>query len=162
MERLLGSGRVFGEGERPLLLRHARVEAAPAARLVHPRGADDDPFPRGDEALRAARGRAAEDADRARLDDLLGESHEGGHRLERPAEVVLVEAGDDDALAEVGQACRDLDDSGVEELGLVDPDDLRPVVRPGEDLRRGRDGAPRGARLRNSDGEIEPFNSGSS
>src|SRR5664280_3319906 len=82
----------FLEGEQALDRRDARFEAAAAARLVETRGTDDDALARRDEALRAARGRAATHADGARFRDLLGGRHERGHRLERPAEIVLVEA----------------------------------------------------------------------
>ena len=64
-----------------------------------PGAADDHAVLGGDEALRAVGGRAAAHADRERLVDVLGDRHELGHRLERPAAVVLVEAGHDDAHA---------------------------------------------------------------
>src|SRR5512143_475321 len=130
----------FRERERACDRSDARLEAAAAARFVETCGADDDPLLRRDEALGATRGRAAPHADGARFRDLLGGGHERGHRLKRPPEVVLVETRGNHALAEVSQAARDVDDSGVEELYLVETHDLRARVGSFEDLGRGRDG----------------------
>jgi hypothetical protein len=69
------------------------------ARLVQVGAADDDRPAFADLAIRAIRGRAAHHADRQRLGDVLRDREQLGHRLERPPAVVLVEAGDDDALA---------------------------------------------------------------
>ena len=56
-----------------------------------------------------------------------------------PRQVVLLEAGDDHALAAVGELAAHRDEVGLEELGLVDPDDLHGVGQVREDLVGARD-----------------------
>jgi hypothetical protein len=60
-----------------------------------------------------------------RLGDVLGNGEQLWHRLKRFAKIVLIEAGDDDALAAVGERAANGWQIGVEELPFVDPDDLR-------------------------------------
>src|SRR5688572_17527116 len=50
-----------------------------------------------------------------------------GNRLERPSEIVEIEAGDDDLETGGGQTIRHIDQPVVEELTLVDADDFGPV-----------------------------------
>jgi hypothetical protein len=71
---------------------------------------------------------AADHADGERLGDVLGNRQQLRHRLERTAEVVLIEAGDDDALAAVGQRRARRRQVGVEELPFVDAHDFRVLV----------------------------------
>ena len=71
----------------------------PAARLVGALGAEQHALAAGDEPLRVVGGIAADHADGERLGDVFGDRQQLRHRLERLAEVVLVEPGDDDALA---------------------------------------------------------------
>ena len=97
----------------------ARNEADAAARLVRLGATDEDGRRLRDEALRAARRRAAHGAHGVHLRDLLGDGHELGHRREGAAQVVLVETGGDDANAPVREALADIDDAAVEELRLV-------------------------------------------
>jgi hypothetical protein len=106
----------------------ARLEAAPAARLVRLDAADQHRGRLGDEALRSARGRAADRADGVHLGHLFRDGHELGHRREGAPQVVLVEARRDDAHAAVGEPLAHLDDAAVEELRLVDGDDLGLLV----------------------------------
>ena len=70
----------------------ARDEAAPAARLVVCGAADEELALHADESLRAARRGAASRADGLELGHVLGDAHERGHRAERLAAVVLIEA----------------------------------------------------------------------
>ena len=69
-------------------------------------------------------GGAADGADGGELGDLVGDGHEGGDGGEGVAGEGGVEAGEEDALAEVDELGGELDDGGVEELGLVDADDV--------------------------------------
>ena len=63
-----------------------------------------------------------------RLGDVFGDRQQLRHRLERPAEIVLIQPGDDDALAAVRQRVAGRRQVRVEELPLVDPDDFGVVV----------------------------------
>ena len=67
---------------------------------------------------------AAHHADRQRLGDVLRDRQQLRHRLERPPEKILVEAGDNDALALVRQRVAHQGQIVVEELPLVDADNL--------------------------------------
>ena len=92
---VLGSAR--GRDER-------RIEAARgSAPRTCPARRRSTRSPLGHEPLRVVGRVAAHHADRQRLGDVLGDRQQLRHRLERLAEVVLVEAGDDDALAAVGE-----------------------------------------------------------
>ena len=129
MDRLRGVGirgvRARPAG-RPAVRRPAseRIEAAPAARLVEARGADQHAVAAGDQPLRVVGRVAADHADGVGLGDVLGDRQQLRHRLERLAQVVLVEAGDDHPLAAVGQRVADRRQVLVEELPFVDADDL--------------------------------------
>ena len=74
-----------------------------AARFVDAGRADQHAVAAGDEPLRVIRGIAADDADGERLGDVFGNRQKLRHRLERPAEVVLVQTGHDHAFAAVRQ-----------------------------------------------------------
>ena len=63
---------------------------------------------------------AAADADGVDLGHVFGGGHQRGHGAEGFAEVVHVEAGDDDADAPFGELACHVDDGFVEELGFVD------------------------------------------
>jgi hypothetical protein len=65
-------------------------------------------------------------ADGLELVHELGMRQELGDGAERKAPEVLVETGDDDARAAVGQLERRGDDRRLEELHLVDPDHVEP------------------------------------
>ena len=60
--------------------------------------------------------------------DVFGDCHEAGDGAEGLAEVVGVEAGDDDADTAVGEGLGHFDEALVEELGLIDADDLDVAV----------------------------------
>src|SRR5713101_3761057 len=79
------------------------LEAAAAASFVHSRGADDDQLFAVEKALGVHRGIAAAHADGEQLGDFFGDGEKAGHGLEGSAAIIGVEAGDDDALAEVGE-----------------------------------------------------------
>ena len=83
--------RLSGCAERDALM------APTAPGFIRVVGADDDAALAGGEALRPVRGRAAHHAHGERLGDVLGHSEELRHRLEGPAEVVLIEARANDA-----------------------------------------------------------------
>ena len=94
-------------------------------------------------ALRLRRRGAAHHAHRELLGDHVGDDEEARHRAEGAAEVVLLEAGDDDAGAAIGEALGDVDDAFVEELRLVDADDgdgAGLLLQLGVDLGARRDG----------------------
>src|SRR5215471_5518391 len=120
----------FGHRTRPA----AQVEAAPAARLVDLGAAHHDAAAALHFSIRPVGGRAADDADRQRLGDVLGDRQQLRHGLERPPAVVLVEPGDDDALAHARELLAHVHELGAEELPLVDADHLR-LVRVLQDLR---------------------------
>src|SRR5690348_13777343 len=84
-----------------------------------------DPLTARDEPLGVIGRRAAHHADRQGLGDVLRNREQLRHRLERLAEVILVQAGDDDALALIGERRADGWQLDIEELPLVDSDDLR-------------------------------------
>src|SRR5581483_5394897 len=118
--------------------------ARAAARLVRVERADDDRLAvrrRGEavhEALRHRRRTAAAVADGLELVHELGPGEQLGHGAERKPAKVLVEPGDDDALAALDQPLDHADDLEVEELHLVDPDGVV-AVREADDLLRARD-----------------------
>ncbi len=111
-------------------------------RSHHDRVAGVGSGPALDESLRGGGGAAAAVADGLQLVDELGVGEQLGHDAEGKASEVLVEPGDDDADAAVGEVERRPDDAGVEELHLVDPDHIVPG-RPADELRHtvDRDGA---------------------
>ena len=104
--------------------------AVAAARFVRVERADDDRLtrvgrgPPVDQPLRRRRRPAAAVANGLQLVDELGAGEELGHRAERQAAEVLVEARGDDANAAVSERERGVDDRRLEELHLVDPDDV--------------------------------------
>ena len=87
--------------------------------------AHEDAFLTLHEALGVVGGLAADDADGERLGDVLGDGEQLGHRLERLAEIVLIEPRDDDAPALIRERVADRRQLDVEELTFVDADDLR-------------------------------------
>ena len=107
--------------------------AGAAARLVRVERADLDRRPvercglAVDEPLRARRGAAAAMADGLQLVDELGHAEEQRHRPERLAAEVAVQARGDDPLAPEHHLLNRVDDLGLEELRLVDPDDVVPL-----------------------------------
>lgn len=114
------------------------VEALAAERLVDVGLAELDQLGAGGEAVGVIGELAAFDADGVDLLDIFGDGHQERHRTERLAEVVGIEAGDDDADTLVGESLDHLDDAEVEELGFVDADDLD-IIRDGEHLDRSVD-----------------------
>ena len=116
------------------------VEAVAAEGLVDVFFAEEDEVLALAEAVRVVRERAAADADRVDLLDVLGDGHQARHRAEGDTEVVGVEARHDDAHAAVGEGLADFDEGVVEELRFVDADDLHLRADLVEDLLGGRDG----------------------
>jgi hypothetical protein len=76
------------------------------------------------EALGVDGGGAADHADGGELGDLVGKSHEVGDWAEGLVGEGSVEAGEDDALAEVDEFHGEVGDAGVEELDFVEADDV--------------------------------------
>jgi hypothetical protein len=107
------------------LLSQSRIETSTTPRLVRALRADEHALTARDEPLRVIGGRAADNADGEGLRDVLRDRQELRHRLERLAEIVLVEAGDDHALALIGERRAHRGQLLIEELPLVDPDDFR-------------------------------------
>ena len=140
-----GRDLVVAEAARLVGLDGGGVEAADDdERVVDRRG------PAADEALRAGRGLAADDADRAQHRDLVRERQELGHRAERAAREVRVEAARDDVAAALAERLGDLDEAVVEELRLLDADEVDvALARERQDPDRGaaRDLHRRVARL---------------
>src|ERR1035441_7226237 len=94
----LGSDKIeFG------LLRYTGLEASAAARFVHIGSAHHDEVVRPAQALRMLGGIAAAHADGERLGDGFGLRQQVRDGGERAAEVVGIEAGDDDLFAAVGE-----------------------------------------------------------
>ena len=106
-----------------LQTRSDRSTAAP--RLVGALRANQDALAARDQPLCVIGGGAAHHADRQRLGDVLGDRQELRHRLERLAEIVLIEPGHDHALALIREGAADRRQLRVEELPLVDADHLR-------------------------------------
>jgi len=99
-----------------------------AARFVHPGGADQHAVAAGDQPLRVVRRIAADDADGQRLGDVFGNREELRHRLERTAQVVLIQTRDDHTFPAVRERVARGRQVRVEELPFVNPDDLGVVV----------------------------------
>src|SRR6185437_11769067 len=107
-----------------ILLPEPRIETVAAACLVGSLRADENAFAARDQALRMVRGRTADHADGERLGDVLGDRQQLWDRLERLAEVILIEAGDNHTLALIGERAAHRRQLVVEELPFVDADDL--------------------------------------
>src|SRR6266436_1671287 len=101
------------------------LEAAAAAGFVGAHGADNDQLFAFDEALGVNRGVAAADADGQQLGNFFGDGEEARHGFERAAAIVGVQAGDDDAFAEIGELGANIHYFIAEELRFVDADDFR-------------------------------------
>jgi hypothetical protein len=114
---LSGSGRRGRDGR--------RIEAAPAARLVSfTRPKQHALFTRPD-ALGMIGGRAADDADGVQLRHVFCNGHELRDRFEWTPEVILIQAGDDDAHAPTGESLASIDKIEVEKLRFVYPNYIR-------------------------------------
>jgi hypothetical protein len=74
---------------------------------------------------------AADHADGGEFSDFIGQGHENRDRAEGLVGEGGVEAGEDDAFAEVDQLHGEVGDSGVEELDFVEADDVDLVDAPG-------------------------------
>gem|GEM_PF-6592947 len=77
-----------------------------------------------DDALGVAGGATALHADCAEFDDFIGGGEEFGHGAERLATEILIEPGDHDFFADVGEVDEVIDDGFVEELDFFDADDI--------------------------------------
>ena len=117
-------GRRLGGGE--------HLVAGAAARLVGLAVPHLDLLATAGGALAVVGGGAATHAHRVHLVDELGARQKLGHRAERPAQVIEVEAGDHHPDPAIGQGVDHGHDPDVEELGLVDPHHLDVVVEPFE------------------------------
>jgi len=117
----------FGLGELELLgvvLVEEGLEVGAAAGFVEAGGAYDDELLGLAEALGVDGGCSADHADGGELGDFVGEGHEDGDGAEGLVGEGGVEAGEDDALAEVHELKGERNDVGVEELDLIDADDV--------------------------------------
>jgi hypothetical protein len=108
------------------------VEVGAAAGFVEAGGAYDDQLLALAEALGVDGGLAADHADGGEFCDLVGDGHEGGNGSEGLGGEGGVEAGHDDAFAEVDELYAEGNDGFVEELNLVDADDVD-FVEDGEE-----------------------------
>src|SRR5262245_27902542 len=107
-----------------ILLPEPRIETVAAARLVGSLRTDEDALAARDQPLRVIRGRTADHADRERLGDVLGDRQQLRNRLEGLAEIILIEPGDNHALALIGERAAHRRQLLVEELAFVDADDF--------------------------------------
>src|SRR6266853_1768906 len=110
-----------------LLLRECGIglEAAAAAGFVGAHGANDDQLLAFDEALGVNRGVAAANTNRQQLGDLFGDGEKARHRFERAATVIGVQAGNDDAFAEIGELGANIHYLIAKKLRFVDADYFR-------------------------------------
>src|SRR5438552_16149719 len=110
-----------------LLLRECGIglEAAAAPRFVGAHGANDDQFFAFDKALGVNRGIAAANTNRQELGDFFGDGEEARHWLERTAAIVSVQAGNDDAFAEIGELGANIHYLIAKKLRFVDADYFR-------------------------------------
>ena len=99
-------------------------EVGAAAGFVEAGGADDYEFLALAEALGVDGGGAADHADGGEFGDLIGEGHEVGDWAEGLVCEGGVEAGEDDALAEVDEFHGEMGDARIEELDFVEADDV--------------------------------------
>jgi hypothetical protein len=102
----------------------AGVEVNAAAGFVEACCSDDDEFLGLAETLGVDGGLSADHADGRELGDLVGESHKVGNGAEGLVGEGGVEAGENDALAEMDEFERERDDVAIEELHLVDANDV--------------------------------------
>jgi hypothetical protein len=100
------------------------LEVCAAAGFVEAGCADDYQFLALAEALGVDGGGSADHADGGEFGDLVGEGHEDRDWAEGLVGEGGVEAGEDDALAEVNEFHGEVGDAGVEELDFVEADDV--------------------------------------
>ena len=100
------------------------VEVGSAAGFVEAGCTDYYKFLALAEALGVDGGCAADHADGGEFGDLVGEGHEVGDGSEGLVGEGGVEAGEDDAFAEVNEFHGEMGDAGVEELDFVEADDV--------------------------------------
>src|SRR4029453_12495129 len=105
-----------------------RIEAHAATSFVGALRPQEDPVAARNEALRVVRWIAAHHTNRQRLGDVFRDGEQLRHRLERFAEVILVESGNNHALSAIGQFVDDGWQLLIEELSLLDADDFRVVL----------------------------------
>ena len=116
------------------------VVAFAAEGLVDVFFTEDDEFLAGGKTVAVIGEVAAAYADGMDFLYIFRNGHQPGHRTERLAEIVGVQAGDDDADATIGEGLAYLHDAFIEKLGFVDADHLhvrREVQHPGRSLDRG-------------------------
>jgi len=101
-----------------------RLEVSAAAGFVEACCADDYELLALAEALCVDGGGAAGHADGGEFGDFVGEGHEVGDWAEGLVGEGGVEAGEDDALAEVNEFHGEVSDVVVEELDFVEADDV--------------------------------------
>lgn len=106
------------------MLIHVRLEVGATAGLVETDRTDDDQLLALAEALGMDSGLAADHADGRELGNLVGESHQIGHRTEGLIGEGGIEAREENALAEMHELKGERSDFLIEELNLVDSDDV--------------------------------------
>src|SRR5215472_5561301 len=128
--RLASGGRAVTRDElRAVGLFHGErgvgLKAAAAASFIRSHSADDDQLIAFHQALGVNGGIATTNADGQQLGDFFGDGQETRHGLERAPAVVGVQAGDDDALAKIGEPGANIDHFIAKKLRLVDAHDFR-------------------------------------
>lgn len=118
-----------GPGELQILLFwDARFKAPAAAGFVHAGRADDNKVLAFEEALRVFGGVAATHADGEGFSDGLSEGEEFGHGREGAAEVIRIEARNQNLFAAIGKLLRNFNQLGTHEIRFVEANNLRPPV----------------------------------
>src|SRR5437667_2124988 len=112
----------------------AWIETVTAPRLVQTARANQHPVAAVDQTLRMVRRLATHDTDRQRLGDVLGNRQQLRHRVERAAEIILIQTRHDQAPPPVRQRVAHHRQAGIEELSLVDANDVRIVVDAGGEV----------------------------
>ena len=102
--------------------RHGFLVAFAAERLVAFGFAENHEFVAGDGAVRILRQASAAHADGVYLGDVFGYCHKLGHRAERLAHEVHIEASDDNPNSLICKLLANVDEFVSEKLRLVDAD----------------------------------------
>jgi hypothetical protein len=135
-----GGLRTWGRELQKRLFRHARLKAAPAARLVHSAGAHYDQVVRLHQPLGMLGGIAAAHADGQRFGDRFGQAQQFRHGRKRAAHVVGIQAGDEHLLSAVGKMRRDLDQVWSEKVRFIDAHHFGPGIQMRQNVGGGLNG----------------------
>jgi hypothetical protein len=125
--RVTGLGNGFDCGEFELfgaVFIEKRLEMHAASGFIESSSADDDELLAVAETLSVDGGSSANHANGEELGDFVGQGHKDGDGAEGLVGEGGIEAGEDDALAEVNEFHGEVGDAGVEKLDLVKANDV--------------------------------------